>query len=322
MSTSAQLDWSSEEYQTLGTVPMVCHHPYHRDPAFEQSSLVDLIDNYPAKWLQAFTMGEDPCRAHEWKSVDIPEGTSGADIWQAVATGRLWINLTHVEDVSERCAALIDGLYTHLGSRSPQLKNHRAGYSTLLVSSPNAQVYFHVDSQPNMLWHLHGQKRVWTYPALDSRLTPQALLEDIYAGEIDEDLPYKPEFDELGQMHLLSPGDVISWPHNAPHRVENIDMNVSLTTSYYSPSIYRREYVQLANRFLLRNLGIRNRSMAEDGAVPAIKRMSYRVINKLRPFPRRDRAANYITDLEIDPSQPLGYRKTGDVRPASFARAA
>lgn len=322
MSENSPFQWSADEYRAFGSEPIVCRHRYHEDPAFDTDALTDLIDTYPRGWLQAFTMGTDPCRAQDWKSVDIPDGMSGAEIWRAVANGRLWVNLTHVEDVSAACASLIGGMYAHLGSQCPSLHEHSPGYSTLLISSPRAQVYFHVDSQPNMLWHLRGTKRVWVYPALDPRLTPQTLLEDIYAGEIDEDLPFDPAFDEIGQAYSLSPGDVISWPHNAPHRVENDDMNVSLTTSYYAPAIYRRQYVQLANRFLLRNLGVRNRSMAETGVIPSLKRVSYRLINKVRPFARRDRAASYVTDLAIDPDAPLGYRNTGKMRPASFSRAA
>ena len=173
-----------------------------------------------------------------------------------------------------------------------------------------------------MLWHLRGQKRVWIYPAMDTRLVPQNLLEDIYAGEIDENLPFEPGFDDYAEEFLLSPGDVASWPHNGPHRIVNQDMNVSLATSYYTPAIYKRQYVQLANRFVLRGLGVKSRSMAEDGLLPALKRITYRAANKIRPFPRRDRSASYVTDLQIDPNSPLGIRKLDAPKPASFSQFA
>jgi hypothetical protein len=173
-----------------------------------------------------------------------------------------------------------------------------------------------------MLWHMRGQKRLWVYPAMDTNLVPQNLLEDIYAGEIDENLPYNKSFDKFSEEFLLNPGDVASWPHNGPHRLQNVDMNVSLATSYYTPLIYKRQYVQLANRFLLREMGMKNRSMAEDGAVPALKRFTYRAANKIRPFPRKDRAATYITALQIDPESELGIRKLDEAILASFARKA
>ena len=173
-----------------------------------------------------------------------------------------------------------------------------------------------------MLWHLRGRKRVWIYPAMDTRFAPQSFLEDIYAGEIDENLPYDPAFDEEAEAFLLAPGDVASWPHNAPHRIVNLDLNVSLATSYYTPNVYRRQYVQLANRFVLRGLGMRSRSMAEDGVLPSLKRLAFRAANRVRPFPRRDRSAGYVTDLQIDPDAPQGLRRLGTPRPASFSTAA
>jgi quercetin dioxygenase-like cupin family protein len=34
-------------------------------------------------------------------------------------------------------------------------------------------------------------------------------------------------------VYQLEPGDVVSWPHNAPHRIENLDsLNVSLSTGF------------------------------------------------------------------------------------------
>ncbi|MFT6303621.1 MAG: hypothetical protein ACJAY2_002814 [Pseudomonadales bacterium] len=99
-------------------------------------------------------------------------------------------------------------------------------------------------------------------------------------------------------------------------------MNVSLATSYYTPLIYKRQYVQLANRFLLREMGMKKRSMTENGAVPALKRFTYRAVNKIKPFPRKDRAASYITQLQVDPDSELGVRKLDEAVLASFARKA
>ena len=322
MNTVPPISWTKEEYANFGNVPMVVKHRYHESSLFNKPELISLLDEYPRKWLQAFTMGEDPCLANEWGCVDIAEHLRGEDLWRAVEHGRLWLNITHIEEFSPEYAQLVNGMYEHLGEHCPHLQNPKSNYSTLLISSPGAQVYYHVDAEPNMLWHLRGQKRVWIYPAMDTRLVPQNLLEDIYAGEIDENLPFEPGFDDYAEEFLLSPGDVASWPHNGPHRIVNQDMNVSLATSYYTPAIYKRQYVQLANRFVLRGLGVKSRSMAEEGPLPALKRFTYRAANKLRPFPRRDRSASYVTDLQIDPDSPLGIRKLDAPKPASFSQLA
>ena len=320
--TTAPIAWTPEEYAKFGTVPMVSRHGYHERDLFDKPNLVALLDNFPRKWLQAFTMGQDPCKASDWACVDIAPDTNGESLWRAVENGRIWLNITHIAEYSDDYATLVKQMYEHLGQHCPQLENPRANYSTLLISSPGAQVYYHLDAEPNMLWHMRGQKKVWIYPAMDTRLVPQEYLEDIYAGEIDENLPYQSEFDQLAEEYLLSPGDVASWPHNGPHRIVNQNMNVSLATSYYTPSIYKRQYVQLANRFLLRNMGIKTRSMQEDGAMPALKRVTYRAVNRIRPFKRRDRSAAYVTQLQVDPDAPLGLRKLDSARHASFSQKA
>lgn len=312
--------WTEQDYAQFGNTPMVNRHGYHQRALFDKSELVALLDTFPRKWLQAFTMGDDPCRPDQWKCVDIADGTDGDALWTAVQRGRLWLNITHIEEASNDYKQLIEGMYQHLGKHCPHLQNPVANYSTLLISSPAAQVYYHLDAEPNMLWHMRGEKRIWVYPAMDTRLVPQNLLEDIYAGEIDENLPYDPSFDKYAEEFLLTPGDVASWPHNGPHRIQNLDMNVSLATSYYTPIIYKRQYIQLANRFVLRNLGFKNRSMSEDGFMPSFKRMTYRAVNKVKPFSRRDRAVTYMTDLQIDPDSDLGIKTLEKTKLASFAR--
>ncbi len=319
MNTASPMAWSQADYDEFGLVPKVSRHTYHERSLFDKPELIELLDNYPRKWLQAFTMGSDPCKSEDWSCVDIAPESTGEQLWQAVERGRLWLNVTHVEQFSDDFAELITGMYDHLGKHCPHLQNPSAHYSTLLISSPGAQVYYHLDAEPNMLWHMRGQKRIWVYPAMDTQFVPQEYLEDIYAGEIDENLPFDPAFDERAEQFLLSPGDVASWPHNGPHRIVNLDMNVSLATSYYTPLIYQRQYVQLANRFVLRGLGMKSRSMEETGAVPALKRFTYRAVNKIRPFHRQDRSASYVTDLQIDPESPTGIRKLDERRHASFS---
>lgn len=319
-STGHPVQWSDEEYRNFGKTAQISLHRYHELPLFEKDQLIRLLDEYPRRHLQAYTMGTDPERNEDWRQVDIAAGTDGRSLWRAVERGRIWLNLVHIEDNRSEYRALIDAMYAHLGEHCPHLENPKGTHSALLISSPGAQVYYHLDAEPNMLWHLCGEKDVWLYPAMDPELVPQDYLEDIYAGEIGENLPYRAEFDQRALYHRLQPGESASWPHNGPHRIVNLNMNVSLATSYYTPNVYRRQYVQLANRFILRNLGIANRSMQEDGLRAACKRISYRLINKLKPFKRHERSASYYTDLQLDPDAPLGLRTLNEPRLASFAR--
>lgn len=315
----AAIDWSPDEYADFGRTPRQARHSYHEMAIFQKPALIEVLDNYPRLWLHAFTMGTDPTRHDQWQSVDIPETATGQDIWDVVEKGQIWLNLIGIEKYSQDYGNVIDEMYAHLDQHCPHLGGPVTDSSALLISSPTAQVYYHVDAGPNMLWNISGRQRWWVYPPLDLRIIDQSLLEDIYAGEIDEEMPFQLEFDSYADKFLLDAGDVLSWPHNAPHRLENLELNVSLATSYNTPMVTKRIRTQLANRFILRNLGIKNRSMAENGLIPMLKRFSYRTVNKIKPFERQRVNETYVTNLQLDPNVPGGMRQLAEAIPASFS---
>ncbi|MEO0541556.1 MAG: hypothetical protein AAFZ80_11930 [Cyanobacteria bacterium P01_A01_bin.105] len=301
-------DWTPDEYRAFGQAPHRAHHRYHELPLFTDEGLIDLLDRYPREHLQAFTMGTDPTYREDWTCVDIDLTSTGEDILNAVKRGRLWLNLIKIESFNQDYADLIEGMYEKIDANCPHLGGIRGDYSALLIASPQSILYYHLDAAPNMLWNMRGHEKVWAYPAMDPRLAPQDFLEDIYAGEIDEEMPYESWFDQYAQCFTLEPGDVMWWPRNAPHRLEYPDLNVSITTSYYTPSLRERDMVLMANRFILRNLGFKNRSNRETGVRASLKRLTYKAINKVRPFKAKDSTASYVTDLQLDPNEPNGYR--------------
>jgi hypothetical protein len=316
-----RISWSPEDYSAFGRKTQLFDHTYNQLPLFEKPALIALLDSYPRAYLQAFTMGTDKTNRTEWKSVDIHPDSSGEDLWNAVEKGRLWLNIISLEKYNSDYAQLVKGMYSHLDEYCPHLGDLIASYTTLLISSPGAQVYYHLDESPNMLWHISGQKRLWVYPAMDLRFVPQDFLEEIYTGEISEFLPYQSEFDSAAESFLLTPGKVVSWPHNAPHRIENLTMNVSMTTSFRAPMQQRRALVQKANRYILRNLGVKTRSMKEEGLRAAAKRLAFRVINKIKPFqPTKHPHDDYVTNLQIDPHAPNGIRILETPVVASFSK--
>ena len=305
---TARFDWTPDEYRAFGQAPHRTHHRYHELPLFTDAGLTDLLDQYPREHLQAFTMGTDPTHREDWTCVDISPTSTGEDILNAVKHGRLWLNLIKVEQFNRAYSDLIEGMYEKIDVNCPHLGGIRGDYSALLIASPNSILYYHLDAAPNMLWNMRGHEKVWAYPAMDHRLAPQEFLEDIYAGEIDEEMPYESWFDQYAQSFLLEPGNVMWWPRNAPHRLEYPDLNVSITTSYYTPSLRQRDLVVMANRFILRNLGVKNRQVKETGLRAGLKRLTYKAVNKVHPFKAKDSTASYVTDLQLDPNEPNGYR--------------
>ncbi|MCX7062354.1 MAG: hypothetical protein NTZ11_15895 [Gammaproteobacteria bacterium] len=276
----------------FGRQLMLGQHRLHDQAMFDDAALTALLDRFPRQHLYAHSMGDDPERLGDNHRVAI-DGIDGATLLQAVKRGRLWLNLTRIDRAEAAYRDLVPTLYAALAAQIPGFVPD-ASQGTLLISSPDALVYYHADAHPSVLWHIRGRKRVWVYPALDARYMAPELLEDIFAGVRHEYLPYQPAYDRDAVIHDLEPGQWLAWPHNAPHRVSNLDgVNVSLSTEHFTAASRRRFRVQVANRWLRTRLGCRRLSTREDGAVAWAKTLSQRVARKLGLDP-----------VEIRPQQP------------------
>jgi len=296
--------WSKEQAAAFGLRPLVAKHQLHHLDLFSDAALIDLLENYPRDRLQAFTMGTDPLSWKDWQSVDTA-GATGKQLFAAVARGRLWFNILQVHLVDHRYRDLIEALFAELSERCSHFHPFRKT-GTLLISSPTAQVYYHADAQPNLLWHLRGSKRIWVYPAADQELIKQEFMEDIFANFADEEVPYELEFDKKASTFDLLPGDVIWWPQNAPHRVMNLaEINVSLSTPYETEESDRRKLIYCANRLFRRTYHIPLRSIKEVGISSRLKRLAYRIWRRAGLVETPPRRA-YVTNLRIDPEVPNG----------------
>lgn len=275
-------------------------------PLFSDEAIAGILGDYPAEWLFALTMGSDPERPEDNERVQHT-GVSGSELLDAVRRGRLWLNITNIDRVDTRFRTLTDRLYAEVARAVPGFTVDES-HATLLVSSPQAMVYFHVDGPPSFLWHVRGRKRVWVYPHLDQRVLSRELLEDVYAGTRQEYVPYATTFDDTAQVRDLEPGDVAMWPHNAPHRVANLDtLNVSLVTDHWTPDARRRARVYKANRFLRVRTPIPHNRLgtSEHGPLAFAKVALHQVGRRLRldePMNKAHRPPRY----RIDPTSPSG----------------
>lgn len=234
---------------------VIAGHHLHESSLFSDESIAAILDHYPPEKLFALTMGSDPERSDDNERLQHT-GVSGAGLLEAVRKGKLWLNITGIDSVDPRFRTLTDELYAGVSAQIPEFQGIET-HATLLVSSPHAMVYYHVDGPASFLWHIRGQKRVWVYPALDESLLERSLLEDVFAGVRQEYVPYRADFDARAEVYDLEPGQVAMWPQNAPHRVTNLDsLNVSLVTDHYTIDARRRARVYTANRFLRAKLHV------------------------------------------------------------------
>ena len=298
------------EASKFGLAPVITKHRLHLLDLFSDSALTELLESHPRDQLQAFTMGTDCDNRHEWQPVDTA-GASGSDLFRAVAGGHLWFNIFRIQLFHTRYRDLLGQLFSEISELCPGFRCFNLT-ATLIISSPKALVYYHADAQPNFLWHVRGSKRVWVYPAGDGELIDQELMEDIFASYSDEEVPYKPEFDEKAAVFDLGPGEVISWPQNSPHRVTNVGgLNVSLSAIYETEQSSNRKLIYCANRLFRRRYHIPVWSTKETAISSPLKTFAYRGIRKLGLIPTPPRRA-YITELRINPEAPGGFERIHD----------
>ena len=253
-----------------GHQPLRLGHNLNQSPLFGRDALARLIETYPREHYALIAMGGGT-ESRAWREGDLG-GASGADVLDAIAAGRLWLNLRNVSGVHPDHGALLDTIFAELNAAMPGFPAKK-WQSGILISSPSAQVYYHADLPGQLLWQIAGKKRVFLYPNTPPFITGRDL-EDIALFDVEVDMPYAPWYDEHAKVFDLTPGQMLSWPLNAPHRVENLDgVNISMTVSFSTVESRRREVLHLANGLLRHRFGMAPQSTRIEGLGFAAKRV-------------------------------------------------
>jgi len=245
-------------------------HTLHERPLFSDEGLASILDRYPREALGVFTMGEDLVDWRSWRRGSA-DGMSGDRLLAAVQAGRLWLNLRHANTHLADFAALCDEISAEKETAfQTRVMNRDLG---MLISSPNARVFYHLDVPLSSLWQVRGEKRIWFYPRAEPYVQP-AWLERCVRGLAEGQMPFKPDWDAVAETRLMTPGDMVTWAQNAPHRVDNGPMmNVSLSMEYMTPRARVRANVLHANGLLRAHLGWTPKIQARMGPAMAAKLM-------------------------------------------------
>ncbi len=295
MPNSSLVDWPDN--QLLQDQVVRARHRLLDTQLFTDEKLIELFDQHDPGELLVYRRGDDHHDLDDFQFGSRGQ-LSATELLEAVYAGKLWLNIINVTTHHELFDELVDNIYDELEEKVPKFRTvYRS--ANLLVSSPNAQVYYHADAPLNMLWHLRGEKRVWVYPG-DERFAPREWVEMIFTRESDDDLPYFPEFDQYSTAYDLRPGDMLTWPQNAPHRVENLSgLNVSLTTEHYTPEAMKKRMTYLSNHYLRRWFGLSTTDVALEGPRAVIKRTMFRVARRLPGF-REAGGCNDYSKFSLD----------------------
>jgi hypothetical protein len=260
--TGILTNFSGRDALLWGHQPLKVTHDLGDQALFSRAALARLIETYPREHYGLIAMGGTG-DSKLWQEGDLG-GASGEAVLDAIEKGRLWLNLRNVSGVNPAHGLLLDTIFSELRQRLPGFDATK-WQSGILISSPGAQVYYHADLPNQLLWQIAGRKRLWLYPASPPFITDRDL-EDIALFDVEVDTPYQAWYDEHARVIDLAPGEMLSWPLSAPHRVENIEgLSVSLTVSFTSRDSRAREILHLANGLLRHRFGIAPASRRTEG---------------------------------------------------------
>ena len=244
--------WTPDAAKAFAKANLGFRHRLAERGLASDAALAAVLDRYPRDRLGVFTMGDDPVAWRSWRR-GVAGEMSGAEILDAVKTGRIWLNLRAVNNHDETYAALAAEVFGEVEAQTGQRTLRRD--IGLLISSPQVQVFYHLDVPLVMLWQLRGTKTVWLYPPR-APYVDEAQIERIVLKETAEQFDYDPAWDAGADKVVLEPGMMATWPQNAPHRIENGDMmNVSLSMEFMTPAALLRANVLYTNGMLRRAFG-------------------------------------------------------------------
>ena len=292
--------WDETHSQLWSHQPIRLEHEMHKSPAFSMDELAKLIENYPREHYSLVKTGARGS-SRVWREGDIGD-LSGRQVVEAISRGGLWLNLRNVTCVDRRYRELVDQMFAEVAAHVSgfDAPMHQAG---ILISSPDAQVYYHADLPGQGLIQISGRKRVYLYPNTPPFVRPEHL-EDIALFDVEVDIPYQPWYDKHAQVIDLEPGQMLNWPLNAPHRVENLaTVNISMTVSYVNQDIRRAQIVNLANGMLRHRFGYAPKSRSIRGPSYFGKAVMQKLLRDGK-WLKRERTARRTIDFRLHADHP------------------
>jgi hypothetical protein len=256
------VDWQPHHEVLFGQHAIKLKHRLAETGLFTREALGRVIERCPKHELGLESVSLQA--NHPLRLYGELGSASGLEAIAAIEKGRIWMNIRRVMDWAPEYRDLLNTIFDEFEARMPGFKTFKRNIG-ILISSPNAFVPYHADIQGQSLWQISGVKRVTVYPRSDVFMTPQSV-EKILLRETTEDMPYQSWFDEHATVFDLHPGEMLTWPLYAPHKVQNHDcLNISVTMEHWTRSIWNSYAVHYGNGVLRRTIGLQNTSTRDHG---------------------------------------------------------
>jgi len=270
-------NWTDEHTAKFQKAMFKVKHNLSETGLFTDEALAELLDKHPRKFLDVCTLSDHPIYEYKFRTGDAQD-VDGKTLIEAAKAGSIWMNLRKAMNMHPEYKAVLDEMYGELAAISGRKAITANG--GILISSTTAKVPYHFDATETILWHVRGHKRMILYPQLPEFL-PDEEYEKLMYSHTEDYLPYKADMDASATIFDLYDDEMMTWPLNAPHRVENVSFCVSVTTEYSTAESTLKNSVMYTNAVLRHKFGRtpswQNAGMAEK----YVKAFTGKVMRKL-----------------------------------------
>ncbi len=229
-------------------------HDLQENPLFHLDQLAELVCREPELSRSAYCSCAQASVEDPW-AAGVPSPETVRNAVREVATNNSLIILRHIERSVSVGPQLRELMEQVVAAAGPALRNDiKTRRATVLIASPRRITSYHLDSNTNFLYQIHGDKRLSVFDPSDRTLVTPEELEGYYSGNISA-ARYKPERQGDAQVFDLHAGSAVHVPSHAPHWAQNLDsVSVALSVNFDLHSVERAGRIHRLNG-KLRSLG-------------------------------------------------------------------
>lgn len=293
-------DWTQGHSAKFQKEVLTFRHNLNATGLFTDEALLELLQKHPSNMTDVCSMGDTthPQYPNRFRTGDF-RNTDPKTLLDAAKAGRIWINLRKAMNLHTEYKTVLDTMYGELASATKNKAYHANG--GILISSPISQTPYHFDKTETILWHVRGRKRLYIYP-LTQKFISDKDYEAVITRSLDDDLPYDASFDAAATILDLEEDQAVSWPLNAPHRVDNSEFCVSVTTEYSTKASSFKNSGMIANAALRQKLGL-NPSWSQESQIS--RTVKFVMGKALRPVVTKSIGPEVdLVTFRLDPSVP------------------
>lgn len=304
-------DWTDEHSEKFRKESFKVKHNLMATGLFTDNALSELLDNHPRDQLDVCTLGDHPVFQYKFRTGDV-RGVDGKTLIEAVKAGSIWINVRKAMNIHPEYNAVLKRMYGEIAQFTGKKPFHARG--AILISSPTAKVPLHFDATETILWHVRGHKRLHLFPDTQDFLPDEEYEKLMY--RVSEDyLPYQSSMDQFAKTYDLHDGEMVTWPLNQPHYVENKTYCVSVTTEYSTPESTMKNAAMYTNAVLRRKFGLSPCWQSASKTEKFIKASAGKILRKIGVLDTLNNE-DYVT-FKIDKTAP-GYIRNVDAYIRNF----